>query len=147
MIRIAIQETDFDIGAELAALGRGEAIGAVASFIGQVRDDGGLAALVLEQYPGMTEAACRGVAEEAAARWPLLGVTVIHRHGRLVPGDRIVLAAAASAHRGAALEAVMFLMDWLKTKAPFWKRELLLDGASRWVEPRLSDAEAAARWG
>jgi len=94
----------------------------------------------------MTEAACRAIAEAAAARWPLLGLTVIHRHGRLAPGDRIVLAAAASAHRGAALEAVQFLMDWLKTKAPFWKREELADGTTRWVEARLSDEESAARW-
>lgn len=146
MIRVAIGPQDFDPGAELAALGGMAGAGAVASFIGHVRGDGGLTALTLEHYPGMTEAACRRIAEEAAGRWPLLGLTVIHRFGRLEPGARIVLAAAVSTHRGAALEAVQFLMDWLKTEAPFWKREEFLDGGARWVEPRQSDADAARRW-
>jgi molybdopterin synthase catalytic subunit len=95
----------------------------------------------------MTEAMMRRIAEEAAARWPLLGVTLVHRHGRLSPGDRIVLAAAASRHRAAALEATAFLIDWLKTRAPFWKKEYFDDGSSRWVEARAEDDRAAARWG
>lgn len=144
-IEIRVETGDFDIGAELARL---EALGggAVASFTGVVRGDGGLTALELEHHPGMTLAAMRKVAEEAEARWPLLGITLLHRHGRLAPGDRIVLAAAASAHRAAALEATSFLIDWLKTSAPFWKKEYLADGSSRWVEPRASDDAAAARW-
>lgn len=146
MIRVSVQADDFDIGAELARLGENDGTGAVASFTGHVRGQGGLAALVLEHYPAMTDKLCREVAIEAAARLPLTGVTVIHRYGRLLPGDRIVLAAAASPHRAAALEAVAFLIDWLKTRAPFWKREELADGSRRWVEARAEDDAAAARW-
>jgi molybdopterin synthase catalytic subunit len=146
MIRIVVQEGDFDVGAELAALpGDVPGVGAVASFIGIVRGGDGLTALMLEHYAGMTEAALRNVAEEADARWPLTGITILHRIGRLRVGDRIVLVATASGHRAAALEATAFLMDWLKTRAPFWKRE---EGAwgTRWVEARHADTAAAERW-
>jgi molybdopterin synthase catalytic subunit len=146
MIRIVVQEGDFDVGAELAALpGDVPGVGAVASFIGIVRGGDGLTALTLEHYAGMTEAALRTVAEEADARWPLTGITILHRIGRLRVGDRIVLVATASGHRAAALEATAFLMDWLKTRAPFWKRE---EGAwgTRWVEARHADTAAAERW-
>jgi len=146
MIRIVVQEGDFDVAAELAALpGDVPGVGAVASFIGIVRGGDGLTALTLEHYAGMTEAALRTVAEEADARWPLTGITILHRIGRLRVGDRIVLVATASGHRAAALEATAFLMDWLKTRAPFWKRE---EGAwgTRWVEARHADTAAAERW-
>jgi len=136
---------DIDIAAELnrlAALGGG----GVASFIGIVRGEGGLTALELEHYPAMTLAAMTAIADEAVERWPLIGLTLIHRHGRLAPGARIVLVGAAAAHRGAAIDAVHFLIDWLKTRAPFWKREHFADGAARWVAPREDDARAAGRW-
>jgi molybdopterin synthase catalytic subunit len=143
IIRVELQ--DFDVGAELARL---EALGggAVASFTGVVRSSEGLTALELEHHPGMTHDALQRVADEAEGRWPLLGITLIHRYGRLAPGDRIVLAAAASPHRAAALEATSFLIDWLKTNAPFWKKEYFADGSSRWIEARASDDAAAARW-
>lgn len=144
-ILVRVQTADFDVGAELARL---EALGGggVASFTGVVRGGGGLEALELEHHPGITETMMARIAGEAAARWPLLGVTAIHRHGRLLPGQRIVLAAAASPHRAAALEATSFLIDWLKTRAPFWKKEHFADGTSRWVEARAEDDAAAARW-
>lgn len=144
-IRVSVDAADIDVGAELARL---EALGGggVASFTGVVRGGGGLTALELEHHPGITLAMMTRIAGEAAARWPLLGVTAIHRHGRLAPGDRIVLVAAASPHRAAALEATAFLIDWLKTRAPFWKKEHFADGSSRWVEARAADDEAAARW-
>jgi molybdopterin synthase catalytic subunit len=144
--RIIVQQSDIDVGAELAQL---ESLGggAVASFTGVVRGGDGLTALELEHHPQLTEAMMTRIAAEAAGRWPLLGVTAIHRHGRLTPGERIVLAAAASPHRAAALEATHFLIDWLKTGAPFWKKEYFADGSSRWVEARAADDEAAARWG
>lgn len=144
-IRVSVDAADIDVGAELARL---EALGGggVASFTGVVRGGGGLTALELEHHPGITLAMMTRIAAEAAARWPLLGVTAIHRHGRLAPGDRIVLVAAASPHRAAALEATAFLIDWLKTRAPFWKKEHFADGSSRWVEARAADDEAAARW-
>lgn len=145
MISVRVQAEDFDVGDELARL---EALGggAVASFTGIVRGDGELGALTLEYYPAMTEAAMADIAAEAARRWPLIGGTVIHRVGRLHPGDRIVLVAVASAHRRAALDACAFLIDWLKTRAPFWKRESFADGTSRWVDARDEDTDAAARW-
>lgn len=146
MRRIAIQLDDFDTGAELAALGQGNT-GAVASFTGHVRGDGGLIAMTLEHYPGMTEAALAALADEAETRWALSGLTLIHRVGRLVPGDRIVLVATASAHRAAALDACAFLIDRLKTDAPFWKKEEDGSGTVRWVDARDSDGAAAARWG
>lgn len=145
MRRIAVGPGDFDPGAELAALGSLGG-GAVASFIGHVRDDGGLAALELEHYPSMTVAALGAIVDDATARWPLLGVTVLHRVGRLAIGERIVLVAVAAGHRGDALDACAFLIDWLKVKAPFWKREHRSDGSSTWVEARASDDAQAGRW-
>lgn len=147
MARIAVQEAEFDVAAETALLTRGRTdIGAVASFIGLCRADDGLAAMVLEHYPAMTERAMERIATDAAARWPLTGCTLIHRVGRLTPGAPIVLVLTASAHRGAALESCAFLMDWLKTRAPFWKREEFTEGGARWVEARPEDDAAAQRW-
>lgn len=148
-VTICVQETDFDLGAETAALSARCAVGdvgAVASFTGFVRGDAGLAALTLEHYPGMTERQLTALAEQACARWPLLGVTIIHRYGRLPVGEQIVLVLTASAHRMAAFEACAFLMDWLKTQAPFWKQEEWSNGETRWVEAKASDDHAAARW-
>lgn len=146
---IRVQREDFDAGAEIAALSDGDtAIGGVAAFIGLVRDVAGgeaVSAMTLEHYPGMTEKQLARVEAEARERWPLQASLVIHRYGRLAPGDRIVLVVTASAHRAAALESCQFLIDWLKTRAPFWKREETPDGA-RWVAPRASDAAAAGRW-
>ena len=146
MITARVQSEPFDPGAELARL---EALGGggVASFTGIVRGEGDLVELTLEQYPGMTLRTMEAIAADAAERWPLLGATVIHRHGPLVPGDRIVFVGTASRHRAAALEACAFLIDWLKTQAPFWKRERFADGSSRWVEARADDEAATARWG
>jgi len=136
---------DFDAGAELAAL---EALGGggIASFTGLVRDDGGLTALHLEHYPGMTERQLRDVVDEAAARWPLLGVTVIHRFGTLPVGARIVFVGTASSHRVAALESCAFLIDWLKVAAPFWKQTIRKDGGRDWVEAHGADDARAAGW-
>ena len=146
---IRVQAEDFDPGAELDALTRGNAgIGGVCSFIGLVRDmaDGDrIGAMTLEHYPEMTRRRLEEIEAEAMRRWPLEGCTIIHRHGRLAPGDRIVFVATASAHRQAAFESAAFLMDWLKTKAPFWKLEETRDG-ERWVAARQSDDDAAARW-
>jgi molybdopterin synthase catalytic subunit len=145
MIAVRVQAETFDPGAELAAL---EALGGggVASFTGVVRGEGGLVELFLEQAPGMTERAMREIAETARARWPLLGLTLVHRHGPLAPGERIVFVGTASRHRAEALEACAFLIDWLKTRAPFWKRERFADGTTRWIEARAEDDAAAARW-
>lgn len=146
---IRVQREDFDAGAEIAALSQGNtAIGGVAAFIGLVRDIAGgeaVSAMTLEHYPGMTEKQLARVEAEACARWPLQASLVIHRYGRLAPGERIVLVVTASAHRAAALESCQFLIDWLKTRAPFWKREETPDGA-RWVAARASDEAAAGRW-
>ena len=146
MIAVRVSPDPFDTGAEIAALGR-DGIGAVASFTGFVRGDGGLVALTLEHYPAMTEASLRALADKAEKRWSLGGVTLHHRVGRLVPGDAIVLIVCASAHRKDALDACAFLIDRLKTDAPFWKRESFADGREIWVEARNSDDAAAARWG
>lgn len=147
MARIAVQEAEFDVAAETARLTAGRTdIGAVASFIGICRADDGLAAMVLEHYPAMTGRAMARIAAEAEARWPLTGCTLIHRVGRLEPGAPIVLVLTASAHRQAALEACAFLMDWLKTRAPFWKREEFTVGGARWVEARTEDETAAQKW-
>jgi molybdopterin synthase catalytic subunit len=145
---IRVQAAPFDLAAESAALTAGRTdIGGVASFVGISRADDGLAALVLEHYPGMTERAIARIAAEACARWPLTGCTVIHRIGRLPPGAPIVLVLTASSHRAAALESCAFLIDWLKTGAPFWKREEFADGRpERWVEAKAEDDAAAARW-
>lgn len=147
MITIKVQREDFDIGAELAALSDGDSsVGGVASFTGLVRDMGGAgSSMTLEHYPGMTEKQLTAIAEEAMTRWPLARCLIIHRYGKLLPGDRIVLVATASAHREAALQACAFLIDWLKTKAPFWKLED--DGQTQnWVAARESDDQAADRW-
>lgn len=145
MKRVIVGEADFDPAAELAAL-EALGVGAVASFTGLVRSDDGVSALVLEHYPGMTEDALAALADAALARWRLQGVTLVHRVGALRPGDRIVFVGTASAHRAAALEACAYLIDRLKTDAPFWKRETLSDGQSRWVDARDSDDAAAGRW-
>jgi molybdopterin synthase catalytic subunit len=147
MPTIRVQEAPFDLGAETTALLAGrQDVGGLASFLGVCRGDGGLTAMVLEHYPGMTERALTRIADEASARWPLTGCTVIHRVGRLMPGDPIVLVLTASAHRQAALESCAFLIDWLKTKAPFWKREEFAGGDSRWVAAKAEDDAAAAKW-
>ena len=146
---VSVQEADFDVGAETATLTAGDArAGAVASFVGLVRDvnDGaGISEMTLEHYPGMTEKALEAIVAEAKARWDICAVRVIHRVGRLLPCDRIVFVAVSSAHRGEAFAACEFIMDYLKTKAPFWKREVTPDGA-RWVDARETDDSAAARW-
>ena len=146
---IRVQREDFDIGKELEALAEGNhQVGGVASFVGLVREMGGperISALTLEHYPGMTEKKLAEIEAEAQRRWPLQASLIIHRYGRLEPGERIVLVATASPHRQAALEACAFLIDWLKTKAPFWKLEETAAGP-QWVEARDSDDEAAARW-
>jgi molybdopterin synthase catalytic subunit len=148
MATIRVQEAPFDLAVETAALSAGRVdVGGIASFLGLCRADDGLAALVLEHYPGMTERALAAIVAEAEGRWPLTGCTVIHRVGRILPGEPIVLVLAASRHRTAALEACAFLIDWLKTGAPFWKREEFADGQSRWVEARASDDAATAKWG
>jgi molybdopterin synthase catalytic subunit len=146
-VTVRLQREDFDVGAEIGRLTQGRTdIGAVATFTGICRHDGErFAAMTLEHYPGMAEAEIARHVEEAQSRWPLLGVTVIHRYGRMVPGDNIVLVVTASAHREAAFAAAEFLMDYLKTRAPFWKKEERAGGAD-WVEARQSDDAAAARW-
>jgi molybdopterin synthase catalytic subunit len=146
---LRIQAEDFDVAAETAALTQDRAdIGAVVAFTGLCRDESGrLTALELEHYPGMAEAEVGRVIEEAQRRWPLAGLTVIHRFGRIMPGEKIVVVLTASAHRAAAFEAAAFLMDFLKTRAPFWKREHLKDGSvGAWVEAKAADDDAAARW-
>lgn len=147
---VRIQAEPFDVGAEIRAMADGRRdIGGIVSFTGLCRDEGGrLAALELEHYPGMAEREIGRVAEEAAARWPLLGLLAIHRYGLIRPGEDIVLVIAASAHRRAAFEAADFLMDFLKTRAPFWKREHLADGTiGGFVEAKAQDDADAARWG
>jgi molybdopterin synthase catalytic subunit len=147
-VTIRIQEADFDIARESALLTQGRTdIGAVVSFCGICRgsDGDGIAALNLEHYPGMAEAEIRRHVEDAQSRWPLLGVTVIHRVGRIAPGENIVLVLTTSAHREAAFHAAEFLMDYLKTSAPFWKREET-SSETNWVESRAHDDAAAARW-
>ncbi|AZO08929.1 MULTISPECIES: molybdenum cofactor biosynthesis protein MoaE [unclassified Mesorhizobium] len=146
---IRIQRQDFDVAAEIAALTKDRAdIGAVVTFSGLCRDEqGALSALELEHYPGMAEAEIGRIAAEAVLRWPLQGLTVIHRHGKIAPGENIVLVVAASSHRQAAFEAANFLMDYLKSRAPFWKKEHLADGSEGgWVEAKEADDEAADRW-
>ncbi|MDH3319176.1 MAG: molybdenum cofactor biosynthesis protein MoaE [Betaproteobacteria bacterium] len=136
-MKISVQTQDFDAGAEIRALSSDPKVGAVASFIGVVRE----VAMTLEHYPGMTEKALRKIVDDAGARWQVVGCTVIHRTGALKPTDQIVLVAVASAHRGDAFAACEFIMDYLKTQAPFWKKE-----AAGWVEARASDDQAAERW-
>lgn len=146
---VRVQHDDFDAGEELAKLRGGDRrVGAVASFIGTVRDvndDASVQTMTLEHYPGMTEKALAQIVEEAKQRFDILDATVIHRIGELRPADQIVFVAVTSAHRGAAFDACRFVMDYLKTRAPFWKQERTPDGA-RWVDARTSDDEAAERW-
>jgi len=150
MATVRVQAADFDVGAEFRALTAGRSdIGGLGCFVGTVRaaaDGPRLAALTLEHYPGMTERAIGAIVAEAEQRWPLLGCTVVHRVGRMLPGENIVLVLTASAHRQAALDATAFLIDWLKTKAPFWKQEAFADGSVTWVAARDADDAAAARW-
>ena len=140
-MKISVQREDFDLSVETRELYRHAGVGAVASFVGIVRDVG----MTLEHYPGMTERALQKIAEEAKARWKVADCTVIHRYGDLAPHEQIVLVAVASAHRGDAFAACEFIMDYLKTQAPFWKKEQRPGGA-QWVEARASDDEAAGRW-
>jgi molybdopterin synthase catalytic subunit len=142
---IRVQPEDFDTAAEIARLNASTDVGAVATFTGHVRADDGLTALTLEHYPAMTEREIARHVAEAESRWPLLGVTIIHRVGRLVPGDRIVFVGVASSHRHAAFDACEFLMDYLKIHAPFWKQEERAGGTS-WVDAKSTDEQAAARW-
>lgn len=147
--RIVIQREDFDTAAEITRLAGGRSdVGAVVTFSGLCRDeDGRLVALELEHYSGMAEAEITRIATEVSQRWPLLGITVIHRFGKISPGENIVLVVSASTHRGAAFEAASFLMDYLKSRAPFWKKEHLVDGSvGNWVEAKSSDDAALARW-
>jgi molybdopterin synthase catalytic subunit len=146
MSEIRIQREDFDPGAELAALNDEEgATGAIASFIGLVRSDDGLVAMTLDHYPGMCESEIAAHVAEAKSRWPILSLRIVHRVGRLTPGERIVFVGVASSHRHAAFQAAEFLMDYLKTRAPFWKLEERATGAS-WVEARAQDDASVKRW-
>jgi molybdopterin synthase catalytic subunit len=146
---VRVQSEDFDVSRELAALRGGDArVGAVAAFVGTVRDvneAAAVATMTLEHYPGMTEKALAAIVEEAKSRWDILDALVVHRVGELRPTDQIVLVGVTGAHRGEAFAACEFIMDYLKTRAPFWKREITPTGA-RWVEARASDDDAAARW-
>ena len=145
-----VQTADFEVGAEIAGLAAGRTdIGAVVSFTGRMRADNegkAIAGMTLEHYPGMTESELARVEAEAQARWPLQASLIVHRVGALKPGDNIVLVITASRHRQAAFSAAEFLMDYLKTSAPFWKKEIGADGRAAWVEARASDGEAADRW-
>ncbi len=146
---VRVQQEDFDLSAEVAALRAGQpGVGAVAAFVGLVRDmneGSGVSEMTLEHYPGMTEKALEAIVAEAQTRWDILGARIIHRVGTLQPCDQIVLVAVSSAHRGEAFAACEFIMDYLKTRAPFWKREVTPAGA-RWVDARETDDSAAARW-
>src|SRR5262245_43636496 len=140
-MKVSVQAEDFDLSTETRFLSKDKTVGAVASFVGVVRE----VPMTLEHYPGMTEGAIRKIVEEAKGRWQVMDCTVIHRYGSLQPGDQIVLVAVASAHRGDAFAACEFIMDYLKTQAPFWKKEHRPEGA-QWVEARSSDDRAAERW-
>ncbi|HQU69827.1 MAG TPA: molybdenum cofactor biosynthesis protein MoaE [Albidovulum sp.] len=146
-MRVRIQSAPFDYGAECAGFGLGGAgVGAVVTFLGVVRDDrGGLSRMEIEHYPGMTEKAIAAMAEEAVGRWSLADVLVIHRHGTLQPGEPIMMVATAARHRKAAFAAAEFLMDYLKSRAPFWKKEIGADGAE-WVAAKDEDEDALGRW-
>ena len=150
MQTVRVQQSPIDIAGEIASILSGRTdIGGLGSFIGTVRDTAGpnrIQSMTLEHYPRMTERALAGIADQAIARWPLLSATIIHRVGRLRPGEPIVLVLAASAHRQAALEATAFLIDWLKTKAPFWKQETLASGERAWVAAAAKDDDMADRW-
>jgi molybdopterin synthase catalytic subunit len=140
-MKVLVQSQDFDLSIEVENISRNPKVGAVASFVGVVRE----VPMTLEHYPGMTENSIRKIAEEASSRWKVMDCTVIHRYGALQPGDQIVLVAVASAHRRDAFAACEFIMDYLKTQAPFWKKEHRAEGA-RWVEARAADDQAAERW-
>jgi molybdopterin synthase catalytic subunit len=140
-MKISIQQEDFDLGLEVLDIQQDNRVGAVASFVGQVRE----VPMTLEHYPGMTENAIKKIVEEARSRWQVMDYTVIHRYGDLQPNDQIVLVAVASSHRGDAFAACQFIMDYLKTEAPFWKKEHHPDG-SRWVDAREADEQAVKRW-
>ena len=147
--RILVQRADFSLAEEYGRLATRPDSGAIVTFVGKVRDFNQgehVKGLALEHYPGMTEKALAAIVQEARARWPLQECTLIHRIGELLLGDQIVLVAVSSAHREAAFEACHFIMDFLKTRAPFWKKELTADGVQRWVEARASDDAALARW-
>ena len=147
--RILVQSEPLDVAAETERLTIGRTdIGALVAFTGLCRDEAGtLAALELEHYPGMAEDAIGGIAAEAAARWPLHGLSIVHRYGRIIPGEPIVLVLTASSHRQAAFEAASFVMDYMKTRAPFWKKEHRADGTTGdWVEAKAGDGQAAGRW-
>ena len=146
-MRVVVRAEAFDPGAELARLtgGAGPGAGAVVTFTGLVRDDGGLSAMEIEHYPGMTERAIRAVADQAVARWSLLGGLILHRHGRLLPGEPIMMVATLAAHRAAAFASADFLMDYLKSRAPFWKKEIGA-GKAAWVEANAHDEATLARW-
>lgn len=149
VLRVVVQPSPFDAEAESRQLSEGRAdVGAIVSFTGLCRDeDGRLEALVLEHFPGMAEKELERIAREALERWPLTGLTVIHRHGRILPGEQIVLVTAASRHRRAAFEAADFLMDFLKSRAPFWKKEILREGGTGgWVAAKAEDETALDRW-
>ncbi|MEP3227399.1 MAG: molybdenum cofactor biosynthesis protein MoaE [Parasphingorhabdus sp.] len=145
MIKISVQKSDFDAGLEISKLSELGG-GAVSSFVGQVRGDKQLQALELEYYPAMTEKALREIAKQATGKWPIHGLVIIHRVGRMAIGDQIVLTGVCSDHRHAAISACSFLMDQLKTVAPFWKKEIMSDGVEKWVDERQSDIDAAQNW-
>jgi len=146
-MQVMVRAEPFDPGAELARLteGAGPGAGALVTFTGLVRNDGGLAAMEIEHYPGMTERAIRAVADQAITRWALLGGLILHRYGRLLPGEPIMMVATLAAHRAEAFASADFLMDYLKSRAPFWKKEIGEDGAA-WVEAKAHDEAALARW-
>jgi len=150
MSRVCVQQEDFDVSRELQAICDGRTdIGATVTFVGLVRDlnlDDSVSAMTLQHYPGMTEKALHKIVSEASQRWEVQDATVIHRVGELSPSDQIVLVCIASSHRQDAFDACSFIMDYLKTRAPFWKKEMLKDGSSRWVDARESDDHAADRW-
>ena len=150
MSRISVQEQDFDVTTELQAICDARTdIGATVTFVGLARDmnlDDSVSGMTLQHYPGMTEKALHKIVAEASQRWEVQDATIIHRVGELSPGDQIVLVCIASSHRHDAFEACSFIMDYLKTRAPFWKKEMLKDGSSRWVDARESDDHAAGRW-
>ncbi|MEO9600982.1 molybdenum cofactor biosynthesis protein MoaE [Parasphingorhabdus sp.] len=145
MIRVEVGPADFDIGAESAKVA-GQGGGAISSFVGQVRDDGNLETLELEHYPAMTQKALLEIAETARSKWSLHAITIVHRVGKLTVGDNIVLVVTGSDHREAAIESCSFIMDRLKTVAPFWKKETRIDGKTKWIEERASDVEASEKW-
>ena len=140
-MKISVQSGDFDVGLEIRNISKNNSIGAVASFVGLVRD----VAMTLEHYPGMTERAIEKIVDEAKSRWQVIDCAVIHRYGALQPNDQIVMVAVASGHRGDAFAACEFIMDYLKTQAPFWKKEQTAEG-TRWVEAKADDDKAAERW-